>query len=1162
MLIYNYMNLPSITIDVLIFIAFFLLNIIVGFRYRGKSQSFREYAIGDKQFSTATLTATLVATFTSGSVFFVGLENTYAKGLHYALATLIGATAGTLITGRIVGPRMGKFLDNVSVPSVLEKLYGKYVQLIAGISFVTSSIGYIAVQFKIMAKILAIVFNYESPWIVVIAATIVTLYSLSGGVKAVTFTDVLQFFTFGTLLPILALTIWNHLQDQTQVIHMLNTNPIFSFKEVLKLSPSFWEMMALITYLALPDLTPGLFQRVAMASSTTQVKQSMTWAAFICLGLKLCIIWIAILLLTDQPGLNTNEVVPYMVNTYLYTGLKGLLGIGVMALAMSTADSVINSTAVIIANDILPPLKLQKEGSLKAARNATLFLGGFSVLLALSIQGLLDLILYSASFYAPIVVVPMLMTVFGFQTSRKVILMAMGAGAATVAAYLITFKSVNSFFPGMLANLVTMLSAHYLLKEKGGWGHNKIRDKERERFFRLLQPGWQRALNQKRKFSLRTYLEHALPTKDYFYSLFGFYVFTATYASFYLLPSEITTQFANLYSVMQYSVLLLFTTFLAFPIWPSIMKAKRVLTWLWPLCAFYALFLVGGALVVLSGFAKSQILIFMLNFIMAVLLLHWPIAVTMAISGIVVVGLVFSQQNHLAHTLGDLGTFQFKIAYGLLLSSSFLIALFKHKQAYDLLAQRNRQLSKERKVTQQELAKALSHESRFFAEVTAAGTNVLEAVKKKVVHFAQQTQTLATPTQIPTIRRALEEAHQSLEDTMTYLKNVVYRVQGHLRLEVNYIHIDRLLARAIEVFRAQHTQQQLRPRIHNTTEVQFIQCDAVRIQQLMVNGWLYAQQYGGLQQPVFLGIQATSLGYFIPSIKDYIKEVPALCITISNHRALPQPKPLYMGALGNTDLQIPETAEGLPLLDNQHIVDAHYGTIELVREQDGSLTQIYVIPIHLREVRPDMMDLSQMEVGSLKDIHNEVHPEETALLKRLEAETAVDMALAEKAIMYIKKYHASVKRKSGEPFYLHPIAATNILLDYTEDQSATFATLLHDTIEDTPLTLSEIGVVFGPETAAIVNKVTHLDGQFHKIKLDAYENIRQLLEETDMRVLQVKLADRLHNMRTIEGHSFIEKQKEIAEETLNFFVPMARYLGLKQLEEELQELIATVMERQ
>ncbi len=1155
------MKLPSQTIDILIFVVFLLLNVIVGFKYRGKKQSFKEYAIGDKKFSTATLTATIVATWMSGSILFIGIEQTYSRGLYFVLAATIGGAIGMLLVGRVVGPRMGRFLDNVSLPDTLGSLYGRSVQLIAGISCVILSIGYIAVQFQIISRILSILSGYDSPIIVIIAAAIITLYSLSGGVKAVTFTDILQFFTFGTLLPILALVIWNNLKDPHQVIRMFQTNPIFSLREVVGWSPEFMGTLTLMSYFAIPELAPELFQRMVMAQDTVQLKRSISYATVIGISVLLCIMWIAVLLLVDQPGLEPDKVVRYMVDTHVYTGLRGFLGIGVLALAMSTADSTINSTAVIIANDILPPLKLQKEGSLKTAKFATLFLGVFSVLLALYVKGLLKIILFSACFYSPIVIVPMLLTIFGFQTSRRVVLMAMGAGAVTVITLLFTFKNVNSFFPGMLANLITMLGAHYLLGEEGGWGHNPIRKENNDEKLlkRLLKPKWAEA---KQPFKLYNYLTRALPTEDYFYSLFGFYVFTATYASFYLLPHEIVTQFPGLYKTMQYSVMLLFTTFLAFPIWPGIMKDKRFLAWFWPLCAFYALFLVGGALVLLSGFTTSQILIFMLNFIMAVLLLHWPIAVVTAISGIVLVVLFFSLRTDLTSTLGDLGTLQFKLAYGLLLLSSFLIALFKHKQTLDLLSRHNKELSSERKVTQQELVKALAHGARFFSELTAAGTDVLEAVNKKVETFSQQALAVTTPKQLTAVSHALEEVNLTLKDAMVYLQNVIYRVQGHLRLEVKTVGIEDLLARAMNVFKAQNTQKQLQPRINNTTNIQALQCDPKRIQQLLVNAWLYAQQEHGPEKPVFLSIQETTLGYPIPSLKDYIKETPALCITVGNVRTLPQPKKLYMGAVGNTPLKVPHSMEALPLLDNQQIVDAHYGAIEFTKINEKTLTQVYVIPVHLREIRPSMMDLPQMEAGNREEKASRVVlPEEVALLKKLYKDTPIDIELAKKAIMYIKKYHGYMKRKSGEPFYLHPIAATEILLAYTQDQAAILATLLHDTVEDTPLTLAEIGVIFGPEVASIVNKVTHLDGQFRRIRMDTHENVRQLLEETDVRVLQVKLADRLHNMRTIQGHPQIAKQKKIAEETLHFFVPIARYLGLQQIEEELQELITIVMKK-
>jgi Na+/proline symporter len=275
------MTSPPITIDILIFVAFFLLNIIVGFRYRGKSQSFKEYAIGDKKFSTATLTATLVATWMSGSALFINLENIHTQGLYYGIADIIATPLSLLIIGYIVGPRMGKFLNALSVPDALGKLYGQPVQTISGITTVLRSTGYIAMQLQVIASILAILFDYEGPEVVTIAAIIITLYALFGGVRAVTFTDILQFFTFGTLLPILALTIWNNLQDPTQVTHMFQTNPLFSFKEVISWSPESINALLFMVYLMTPTLGPQRFQRMGMARDTRQIKRSFGYAAIL-----------------------------------------------------------------------------------------------------------------------------------------------------------------------------------------------------------------------------------------------------------------------------------------------------------------------------------------------------------------------------------------------------------------------------------------------------------------------------------------------------------------------------------------------------------------------------------------------------------------------------------------------------------------------------------------------------------------------------------------------------------------------------------------------------------------------------------------------------------------------------------------------------------------
>jgi Na+/proline symporter len=1140
------MSLPSISIiDILIFVVFFVLNIIVGFRYRGKRQSFREYAIGDKKFSTATLTATLVATFASGSVLFVGLENTYQKGLYYALATLIGATARILIAGRIVGPRMGKFLDNVSLPDALGKLYGKYVQLIAGISCVILSVGYIAVQFKIMAKILAIVFNYESPIVVIIAAAIVTLYSLSGGVKAVTFTDVLQFFTFGTLLPIIALTIWNNLQDHSQVVHMLKTNPLFSLKEVIGWSPEFLHTLALMVYFAIPELAPEIFQRIAMAKDTTQVKHSMTWSALIFLGLKLCIMWIAILLLTDQTGLASNEVVPYMVNTHLYTGLKGFLGIGVIALSMSTADSTINSTAVIIANDVLPPLKLQKEGSLKAAKNATLFLGIFAVFLALRIQGLLELILFSACFYAPIVVVPMLLAVFGFQTSRRVVLLGMGAGAAAVSflLFVLHWDEVICMPPSLLANLIVMLGAHYLLQEKGGWQRLAPNDPlALERAAR--RQAWQWRLNAIKSFRLYPYLQHNLPSQEGFYFFFGLYTIAATYAAFYTVGDVESQAYQAINTGIYYTVLPVITAFLTLAIWPDSLKKSRFIAFFWPLGIGGILFFAGTLLAIMSHFHHIQVMIMMINLLLSVLLLQWPLALFLAFTGTCTAVLFFTHYTGTALPLSTLGSMQ--MIYLILLFASLLIAL-KGRQVYRGLVISHAQLREDNHFTNRAFLAALRHQARLQQEASLYPLAALE--RSEPLHAFQQTPTKA---QLMASNAALHQYVYALDTLNKHLRQMLHLAQEPMHLVVESIDLDAIWQDVRQTL-YQHNRS-IKVILQHHAKTKLVQGDSSQIRRLLYTAVAYAAAYPKTQRPILLHIEDTQLAYPIVSIPGYVKHIEALLIMITTESTLPILKKWYLGSVDHLSLQCPQDIGELSLTYNQQIIAAHYGATEMISTATG-VTQVYVLPKDVRSVRPPTMDQWQVTTSSDRTAEI-VHPAEHAFVQQVLAKTPMEHRLLQEALQVIKQYHATSQLGTSEPAYLHPIAVAHTLLAYTQNVDTLLAALLHDTIDTTRLSWHYIALRFNPVVQRIVEGVTSVDtrlSSFKKIQLSNQEAILKLLEVKDERVLYVKLADRLHHTRTMETNLPPTQQKSMAEETLQFYVPFATHLGLTPIAEELKE---------
>jgi guanosine-3',5'-bis(diphosphate) 3'-pyrophosphohydrolase len=165
-------------------------------------------------------------------------------------------------------------------------------------------------------------------------------------------------------------------------------------------------------------------------------------------------------------------------------------------------------------------------------------------------------------------------------------------------------------------------------------------------------------------------------------------------------------------------------------------------------------------------------------------------------------------------------------------------------------------------------------------------------------------------------------------------------------------------------------------------------------------------------------------------------------------------------------------------------------------------------------------------------------------------------ALLNRAYVYAMKAHGEQRRASGDPYFSHPIEVAAILTDLKLDDATIAAALLHDTIEDTAATRTEIDSLFGPDIGALVEGLTKLK------KLDLVtkeakqaENLRKLLLAiaADVRVLLVKLADRLHNMRTLE-YMPIEARRRAAEETLEIYAPLAGRMGMHEMREELDDL--------
>ena len=167
-----------------------------------------------------------------------------------------------------------------------------------------------------------------------------------------------------------------------------------------------------------------------------------------------------------------------------------------------------------------------------------------------------------------------------------------------------------------------------------------------------------------------------------------------------------------------------------------------------------------------------------------------------------------------------------------------------------------------------------------------------------------------------------------------------------------------------------------------------------------------------------------------------------------------------------------------------------------------------------------------------------------------------------KAYDFAVKAHKNQKRASGDPYSVHPIEVANILTDLKLDSATITTGLLHDTIEDTYATYETIKGEFGTEVADLVDGVTKISALENTASSNSkVENFRKLILATskDIRVLLVKIADRLHNMRTIKAFKSLQKRQRIAQETMEIYAPLADRMGMHRIRDELEDLSFEVL---
>lgn len=1169
-------------IDVGIFAISLAVILVVGLSYGRSVNTLKDYALGGKNFSTSALVATIIATWITGSFLTWRIGDIYHNGL-YAIVLYLCDVGTLFITGWVIAMRMGPFLGKTSIVEAMGDIYGRPIGAITAIFSLLVTIGLIALQFKTGESIFSTLLGWNSTQTQLFIGITVIIYSSLGGIRAVTFTDVIQFFTFGTLIPLLTLVVWNNLRNFDKVSTLFQTVPEFNINAFISQSDNGkkWTFLTLIPLYLIPAFSPPIFQRVTIARSVHQVRKAFLYAATLYFFLLLFIIWIAIIVRADNASLAPGNVFQYIVSNYVSVGMVGILLAGLMAMIMSTADSNLNAASVIFVDEVVT-MKLfgtrlrfaasQRNERIKllVARCASVLLGLLALYLSMHPESYLfsNLVLKAWDLYMPVVSVPLLLAIWGFRSTTTPALIGMAAGFVTVVVwdYFVPYfhiggsvSHIGASMPGMFANCLGLLGSHYLLRAPGGWQiFESASSLVLERSVR--RQTWQRFSQSIRSFRLYAYLQQNLPTEEGFYFFFGLYAMVATYAPFYTIVLPDNPDYQTIYTGIYYFFLPLITLFMTFPIWPPEIRKMRFMAYLWPIGIGVILFFMGTLLTILSHFYYMQVMVMIINLLMAVLLLRWPLVLFLASVGIALAIVFFGQYTGSALPLDQLGPLHFRILYGLLLLTSLLIALFKGKQSYRQLEMNNKNLAITNQETADELLLAFQDKARFSKAFRKSGASALTQLVILSREIRAALQKFSLP---PSVNQKLNELNEQLAPIAMQLDRLDHRATSYLRLAVDTTSVEVLLTAVQDRLRTKGADQGIQ--IRQTAQHATIQCDTNRITTMLINSITFLRNVVGEKKPIFISLEGAKLGYPRPSVKkNYIKIVDALSFTITTEQVSSKLEEYYLVPMNSAPILVPKNKQELPLATNKRIVEAHYGYISTA-VQDSACTLHYVIPIDLREVRPKDMDDPHMELDAELPHADDTYPgakeQEQEFLGEVAQRTHADLGLVRKAIETIKRYHGSQMRKSGEPFYLHPLSVAQIVLDYNQEETTVLGALLHDTVEDTPMLLENIEMMFSKEVACIVDGVTHLDSSketFYKLQLSAHENTRKLLEVVDKRSLYVKLADRMHNMRTIQAKSR-ESQRRTAEETLLFFVPLAEQLGFVGAAEELKERCFSVL---
>lgn len=453
-------------IDFIIITIFFVINIVIGHVSSKKTTNLNQFSVGHRAFSTFAIFATLTASFIGGGYTIGNAAKVYSSGLLYSFA-LLGFSVKEILVAKFIAPKMDAHRDCLSIGDIMFKRYGKVAKIITGVFAIIVCGGILGAQVGAMGTIFHQFFNINPLWGILIGFSILTFYSTVGGMRAVVYTDILQFLIIITGIP-LAFVIglrycggWQHIVATVPKnhIHFLqNKSDVILFVSMF------------VTFILGETLVPPYVQRLFMAKNSKTTQNATLYSGLISVPFFIIVGAIGLIALSMNPDLDPNNALPYVVHEVLPAGVRGFVIAGILSVIMSSAAGFLNAGAVSFVNDIVKPLKkdtISEHSLFWMARVSTLLLGIIAVTFALLINNILDILLYAYNFWSPIIVVPLAAIMLGIKSRPANFYIGATCGVLSTIIWSYNFEAtshVQSLVVGVAGNFIAFSLSYYFLK--------------------------------------------------------------------------------------------------------------------------------------------------------------------------------------------------------------------------------------------------------------------------------------------------------------------------------------------------------------------------------------------------------------------------------------------------------------------------------------------------------------------------------------------------------------------------------------------------------------------------------------------------------------------------------------------------------------------------